>query len=98
MSAKIRIKGEPQRISKNAACCLVRRLLAVWIVRNLEIERVQPQEAIQPSANRQFHPAKPYIPAQLPPAELPGLRFKMPELTKTLWPDTVFPDFPSIVE
>lgn len=95
MAAKIRIQGESLPISKNAACCLVRRLLACWIVRNQLIQRLTPA---QPLPASQFQPRrKAYIPAKLPHAELPGIRFKMPPLTKPLFPDKVFKDWPELI-
>jgi hypothetical protein len=81
MARKIAVKGESVHIKKSIAKLLVRRLLARWVVVNQLIERV-PIHELPPGAlarmPRCFVPAKPYIPEELPPYELPGLKFQLP--------------------
>jgi hypothetical protein len=75
MAAKIRVKGEPDKITKNAACCLVRRLEARWVTRNAEIERVTPPEHAGPITHY-VAPGEEYT--VLPYSEIPGIMFEPP--------------------
>jgi len=88
MAAKIRVKGTTDTVSKNAACYLVRHLLACWVTRNCEIELLEVSDV--PSQPTRRLPAAPYIPDKLPLAELPGLVFEPPARPPTFFP--VFPD------
>lgn len=69
-------------IKKSIARLLVRRLLAVWVQHNVSIRRVSGRDLPPGILTRRVPPeAKPstYIPKELPPAELPGLKFTLPK-------------------
>jgi hypothetical protein len=82
LARKIAIEGETVHIKKSIAKLLVRRLLAVWVVQNAIIRRV-PVTELSPGALARMPrcalPPKPYIPDDLPPYELPGLKFQLPK-------------------
>ena len=65
------------RIKKSAAECLVRRLEADKVSRHL-YRRRKPSPPPPTSAAAIAVKAPIYIPESLPPAEVPGLRFKQP--------------------
>lgn len=98
MARRIAVEGTGEYIKKAAAELRIRRLLAVGICNALGKLIAIRMLTIQarPEHPPAYTPSK-YIPATLPHAELPGIRFKMPPLTKPLFPDKVFKDWPELV-
>lgn len=76
----IGISGTPEnsQIKKVVAQLLVRRMLAVWIIRNVSIQRVSVREANPLAAERIQVEWKPYIPETMPPREVGGCKFQEP--------------------
>lgn len=95
MARKIEVEGTGEFIKRSAAELRLRCLLAEGICNSLgKLIAIR----MLPIAERPAHPRfiyarrKPYIPAVLPPAELPGISFEPPALREPLFPHTVFPD------
>lgn len=78
MARKIAVEGGGH-LKKSVAELLVRRLLAVWVVRGVSIRRLPIQEIPFEAASIRIHlPARPYIPAKMPPVEVGGCHFQGP--------------------
>lgn len=76
----IGISGTPEnsQIKKVVAQLLVRRMLAVWLVRNVSIQRVSVRAANPLTVERIRIEWKPYIPENMPPREVGGCKFQEP--------------------
>ena len=76
MSRKIAVEGETAHYKASVARRLVRRGWAIWTKANHTIRRLKERHIPEPEPIPIT--AKPYIPEELPPCELPGLRFTLP--------------------
>lgn len=72
MAHKITVLDDNSQIKKSAACLLVRRLLAEWVVFSVSIRRLKTREIPRTTTARFILPTKPYIPEKMPPVELPN--------------------------
>lgn len=79
MARKILVVNDNSHVKKSVALFLIRRVLADWEIEGLSIRR-RPLRAFKHAcAVSNGHSAAPYIPAQMPPREIPGVYFKPPE-------------------
>lgn len=83
MSRKVAVYGlsgspEGGHVKNSEAKRLVRQMFAVWLERNVSIQRVSVRQFRPSSAPQLLPPRLPYIPEVLPPIEIPGVRFLPP--------------------
>lgn len=82
------VSGTPEgyRIKNSEAKRLVRQMFAVWLERNVSIQRLSIRE-FRPSSAPQPRPVPSlYIPDHMPPAEVPGVRFVLPVTVPSWYP------------
>jgi hypothetical protein len=60
-------------VKRSAGQNLVKRALAVWVVKNRVLRMLPPRQGLQLPVEPKF-----YLPEKLPPIELPGLRWEDP--------------------
>lgn len=58
---------------------LVRQMYAVWLDRNISIQRLSVRDFCPSSAPTSRPIYSPYIPEKMPPVEVPGVRFVPPD-------------------
>jgi hypothetical protein len=79
--------GNPSgQLKRSIAHSLVRRALAVWVVKNVTLQYLAIRET--PSnflSERLPYPSRPYIPEKLPPVDLPGIKFEEPASSPRRW-------------
>jgi hypothetical protein len=75
MARKIHFSDANREIKKAIALLLVRRQVAEWVVKNVSIRL---RSSAPTELPREPRPVVNYIPAGLPPAELPGIAFQRP--------------------
>jgi hypothetical protein len=93
MAALVTIVGEPDTVKKHVASRLVNRGLAAWVQRGISIRRLTDRQRTLRSYCKKH--ASGFVPEKLPLAELPGIKFELPERPPK-FPFPVFEDLPAI--
>jgi hypothetical protein len=95
LAKKIAVEGEPEALQAHVARRLVSRGLARWKVRGKSIVRCKEREMRLKDIAALRERTAAYVPEKLPLAELPGIKFELPERPPK-FPFPVFEDLPAI--